>query len=272
MPYVTDIGLSEFAFGFAFLYEQTRLHWADLVAAPILPSLVQEHELAYDARLPLRGIDYYYQFKLSDYMKGGRAKHYSVHKEPFFQFALHHADHNRQHRRLRALAVPNRHVYYVAPEFGTYAELSNHLLAGNVSAGSRLIPLRECPDLRVDDDDRHSISFVRGNPRWSFHSDPKFSDVSYAGEAIVAMYKDSKNEWEEVDRSFALKRYESAVSAAMSHLADEGDSEIKEVLQQQIREWDGTESREHVLLELQRLLAGFFGVTMLVVGEGREGK
>jgi hypothetical protein len=32
-------GVSEFTFGFAFLFEQTTQNWANLRAAPILPSL-----------------------------------------------------------------------------------------------------------------------------------------------------------------------------------------------------------------------------------------
>ena len=50
-----------------FLFEQTRRNWANLRVAPILPSLAQEAEDAWDARLPLTGTDFYYQFKLSDY-------------------------------------------------------------------------------------------------------------------------------------------------------------------------------------------------------------
>ena len=62
------IGISEFTFGFAFLYEQTVAKWGRLTAAPILPSLFQEAQDPWDAHLPVSGTDYYFQFKLSDYL------------------------------------------------------------------------------------------------------------------------------------------------------------------------------------------------------------
>ena len=58
------LGISEFTFGFAVLQEQTRQQWGNLKAVPILPSLRQEEEKGWDAHLPTRGIDYYYQFKM----------------------------------------------------------------------------------------------------------------------------------------------------------------------------------------------------------------
>lgn len=68
-------GISEFSFGFAFLFEQTNRNWANLTAAPILPSLQQEADTGWDARLPLNATDFYYQFKLSDYLWNGNAKY-----------------------------------------------------------------------------------------------------------------------------------------------------------------------------------------------------
>ena len=54
-------GISEFSFGYAFLYEQTRRNWGTLRAAPILPSLQKEADEGWDANLPTHGVDYYYQ-------------------------------------------------------------------------------------------------------------------------------------------------------------------------------------------------------------------
>lgn len=68
------IGISEFTFGFAFLYEQTRRNWHDLVAAPVLPSLRQEADDAWDARLPLEGTVFYFQFKVSDLLSHSNSR------------------------------------------------------------------------------------------------------------------------------------------------------------------------------------------------------
>src|SRR5262249_57938047 len=62
-------GISEFTFGYAFLYEQTQRNWTNLKAVPILPSLQQEANLGWDAHLPTQAADFYYQFKLSDYLE-----------------------------------------------------------------------------------------------------------------------------------------------------------------------------------------------------------
>jgi hypothetical protein len=72
---MVTIGITEFTFGFAFLYEQTHQNWGQLIAVPILPSLQQEADDAWDAHLPLMGIDYYYQFKLTDYLWRSNAKY-----------------------------------------------------------------------------------------------------------------------------------------------------------------------------------------------------
>jgi hypothetical protein len=38
---MVEIGISEFTFGYAFLYEQTQANWSDLKAALVLPNLQQ---------------------------------------------------------------------------------------------------------------------------------------------------------------------------------------------------------------------------------------
>src|SRR5882724_3137087 len=65
---MAEVGMSEFQFGFGFLYEQTQRHWPNLRIAPVLPSLQREQQLGWDAHLPVRATDYYYQFKLTDYL------------------------------------------------------------------------------------------------------------------------------------------------------------------------------------------------------------
>ena len=61
------IGISEFTFGYAFLFDLTLANWGDITAAPILPSLQQENNLGWDASLPMQGIPYFYQFKLTEF-------------------------------------------------------------------------------------------------------------------------------------------------------------------------------------------------------------
>jgi hypothetical protein len=53
---MATIGISEFTFGYAFLYEQTRKNWTNLKAAPVLPSLQKEKDAGWDAELSRRTI------------------------------------------------------------------------------------------------------------------------------------------------------------------------------------------------------------------------
>src|SRR5688500_339979 len=103
------VGISEFTFGYAFLFEQTQRAWANLSAAPVLPSLQQENEEGWDARLPLHGIDFYYQFKLSEYLMRKNASFMKdgTYTNPYYRISLHRRENNKQHRRLRQLAQSN---------------------------------------------------------------------------------------------------------------------------------------------------------------------
>jgi hypothetical protein len=107
---MAEIGISEFTFGYGFLYEQTQGNWGNLTAAPILPSLQQEEQQGWDARLPLTGTDFYYQFKLSEYLWRGNAKYRigpnkppedCIYADAYYRFWLHKRNNNQQHRRLR---------------------------------------------------------------------------------------------------------------------------------------------------------------------------
>src|ERR1700741_859207 len=139
-------GISEFTFGFAFLFEQTNRNWRNLTAAPLLPSLRQEADDAWDARLPLRGIDFYYQFKLSDYLWNGNAKYIKdgTYNSPYYRIALHKNNRNQQHRRLRQLSRTNNNTFYVSPEFSQLNDFNTSYLSQAITESSRLIRLSNC--------------------------------------------------------------------------------------------------------------------------------
>jgi hypothetical protein len=88
---MAEIGISEFTFGYAFLFEQTQANWGNLRAAPVLPSLQQEEQEGWDARLPLNGVDFYYQFKLSEYLWRGNATYIrnGMYNNPYYRIWLH---------------------------------------------------------------------------------------------------------------------------------------------------------------------------------------
>lgn len=163
------IGLSEFSFGFAFLYERTQDEQANLVSFPVLPNLQQEAGLGWDARLPLVGKDVYYQFKLSEYMRRANA-HERVNEPyldgPYFRFSLHSHNFHQQHRLLRQLALNGKEVFYVAPEVTNLDDFTTAFQNHGVQAVSRLIPLGDCDDIGDDDDERHRVLYEEGSPEF----------------------------------------------------------------------------------------------------------
>jgi hypothetical protein len=144
----------------------------------ILPSLQQEQQLGWDAHLPTRATDYYYQFKLSDYLVRGNAKYIAdnTHAGPYFRMALHRRDKNRQHGRLKKCAETNFHTYYVAPEFDDIESFNSAFMNRQLLYRSRLIPVRECKT--IADSRQHYITFQSGSTKWKFHSKEDEHDTS----------------------------------------------------------------------------------------------
>jgi len=64
---MADLGISEFAFGYAFPFEQTSKKCGILKAYSLFQTLKQESRLRYDVEFPLKsGITLYYRFKLNE--------------------------------------------------------------------------------------------------------------------------------------------------------------------------------------------------------------
>ena len=187
------IGISEFTFGYAFLYEQTQTNWTNLRAAPVLPNLRQEQEEGWDAYLPANGIDYYYQFKLSDYLSRANATFIrdDTYDGAYYRIALYRKDNNRQHQRLRDHSRANPNTYYVAPEFNRVDDFHTAFLANQITNNSRIIPVSACDDIL--DSDQHYLTFQPGEPAWNQHSERKRHDLSFSGRELEALYRKSSD-------------------------------------------------------------------------------
>jgi hypothetical protein len=262
---MAEIGISEFTFGYAFLFEQTQGNWDDLKAAPVLPSLQQEEEAGWDARLPLNGTDFYYQFKLSDYLSRGNATYIrdGTYGGPYYRIWLHRRNNNRQHRRLRQHCVANPNTFYVAPEFNSIEEFNTRFLARQVTANCRMIPLTLCED--VADDDRHCITFQRSDPAWIFHSEPTRREKSYTGEDIGVLYRGSRNRWRKIDLDYVGGLLERTREIAKEIIAEEepGRADLVRPLLDETVEGHG---RRDLLLRTADILSATLGVTLVLVG------
>lgn len=203
---MASLGISEFTFGYAFLYEQTQKQWGNIKAVPILPSLQKEQHVGYDALLPTKGIAYYYQFKMSDYLFSGNAKHLKDghYNTPYFRFDLHKKNHYEQHSNLKTLAIQvGNCVFYVAPEFVDIATFNTAFLKQQVTDHSRLIPLSDCNSI-TSYTVKHYITYQEGNPSWEQWSTPKKHEKGYWGRNLAELYIENKEKWVLINKKFAL--------------------------------------------------------------------
>jgi hypothetical protein len=259
------IGISEFTFGYAFLYEQTQANWANLRAAPVLPSLQQEQQVGWDAHLPLNGIDYYYQFKLSDYLSRSNAKFIKEgpYDDPYYRVSLHRKDYNRQHQRLREHSQSNPYTYYIAPEFNNADDFNSAFLARQITASSRIIPVAECDD--IDDGEQHYITFQLGDAGWNQHSERRRHEKSYTGREVEKVYRESASQWKAIDRHFAEELFEKTSTAARKVLEREHHGE--KITEPELLLVPVAQPTERdLLLKSSEILSVFLGVTLVLVG------
>jgi hypothetical protein len=261
--------LSEFTFGFAFLFEQANRHWP-LKAVPILPSLQQEADQGWDAKLPTVAKDFYYQFKLSDYLANGNAKYIKdgTYSHPYFRFALHPRENNRQHRKLRQLAQTQPDTYYVAPEVHQFDVFTNAYLNGNLTAYSRLIPVKDCPD--VSDGRQCYVSYQTGSTAWKFHGSRYDREISILGADLERFYRQSMKQASPLSDRFADDIFQRVRRAGFQALRTQPSEMLDEKMWPEIlqdRRRKDTESRRESLIAAAQILHAVFGCTLVLVGE-----
>lgn len=270
---MAEVEISEFSFGYAFLFEQTQANWGNLKIAPVLPSLQKEAEKGWDARLPLRGTDYYYQFKRSDYLRTRNAtyriKPNSKHPEdciydgPYYRFWLHPKNNSQQHRRLREHCLEKPDTYYVAPEFNSIEEFNAQFLDRQIRVNSRMIPLSQCED--ITDSKHHCITFQRGSPNWIFHSEPRRHEKSFTGGDLEDIYRRSSNRWQVIDLGFAENLFERTREIAKKVIALE-EPHTAFLTRPLLDEAPVGHERHNLLLRTADILSATLGLTLVLVG------
>lgn len=267
--------ISEFTFGFAFLFEQTERNWPGLVAAPVLPSLKQEEEEGWDAKLPITGTEFYYQFKLSDYLRAGHAKYRRPGPEkcydaPYFRFSLHRHNGNQQHQRLRTLCGTKPNTYYVAPEMPDLEVFNTVFLARQIANASRLIPLAACRD--YTDGDQHFITYQQGDAGFLEHSEPSRKEGSARGADIETLYRKTVETWRPLNEGFAHNLFDETRALIERDVRQrerprtqrdriEDDAVLRILYEQPVRQ-----SRQAFLRRAAELSSLYFGTTLTLVG------
>jgi hypothetical protein len=264
---MVDLGISEFTFGFAFLYEQTHRNWGGLTAAPVLPSLQKEKDEGWDAHLPLSGTDFYYQFKLTDYLSRSNAMYIrdDTYSAPYYRISLHRRENNLQHQRLREHCATHPNTYYVAPELNAIADFNDAYLSRGLTQRSRIIPLNDCDD--VDDGDQHYITFQQGSPTWIQHSQKKMHGRSYFGRDLSGLYRSSSNDWRRIDQAFVFELARTSIETVSGRLKKEfpGIGQGLGAL-----DFPPDLPPREALARTAQLIAAVFGLTLVLVGEARE--
>jgi hypothetical protein len=261
------IGISEFTFGFAFLYELTTANWGGLTAAPILPSLQQEQNEGWDAKLPLQGAPFYYQFKLAEYLSRSNATYIDdgTYAGPYFRISLHRRENNRQHRLLWALGQQNPETYYVAPEVLTRNQFNDAFLNRSMVPNSRMIRLADCEQLDETDGEAHVITFRQNEQGLIFHSDPKRAEGTYRGKDILTLFESTRQSWRTVDNTFVKDLLDQTIETVRRIEGIENERAI--VTQRHLIDEPVTGlPRTLVLQRVADIAATVFGVTMVMVG------
>ena len=270
---LVSIGISEFSFGFAFLYEQTVGNLGELKAAPVLPSLYEEGRSGWDAKLPRRGADFYFQFKLTDYLYRSNAAYIrnGLYDDAYFRIALHPRNNNRQHCRLKVMAEEFPNTFYVAPEFRSPGEFNQLFMSGEITSRSRLIPVEDCRE--ISDGAQHYITFQEGNPNWIEHSEKQFHEDSILGAQIVHHYREVN--FRPIDHVFArgiLLKLRSVIAAVHQvEVAKDHDDEASELYgglpSGTLMEYDPLDELPSETIYRAGQLSAFLGATMVIVGE-----
>lgn len=155
--------ISEFSYGFALTNELVR--WAELSAAPIFPSLIEEGGPGggFDVKLDRPGAPLYLQFKRSECMFRRSAREWKAVDAvggdlalPYYRFAITEALKSDQHELLLALDSAPNLVFYAAPRFHEIGEINAAWCAEAVSARSVFVAPSAVGSL---DEERHSVAF-----------------------------------------------------------------------------------------------------------------
>ena len=267
---MVSIGISEFTFGFAFLFEQVNANWIGLDAAPILPSLQTEQMSGWDVSIPMFGVPFFYQFKIPEYLSAAHATYIAdgTYGGPYYRIDMHRRENNNQHRRLKALAAISPNTFYAAPELNSQAAFTTQFLAQTLVDASRLIPLTDCDDIAPDDDSQHRITFTPGAADWAFHSEIHRKTLSYKGrDSLRDLYAKTRSSWARLDQHYA-EDLSSRMVASLQKVTGKRFGLAKQLL----RPTTGKrrDARDAAFASVADILATEFGASMLIVGSSNQ--
>ena len=243
-------GFSEYSYGFAFTHEYISRH-PGLKAAPELPSLVKEGQAGggWDLKLGYRGHPKFFQFKLSEFMKGSRSLHWEHFKTPHYRFRVTPQNQSDQHNLLKELANDYQDVNYVAPKFHTQQRFDELFRNSLVTTHSIWVPVGDLP--HVHDGDRHYLTFTAAQREAFWQSEPTRLEGGFAAEDHYARV----NERRVIDEGFFRELRQNLFTRMRDRTAIGA------------REPDQGDDIATVLQDTHRLLTTPFGLRMVILVE-----
>ncbi len=267
------LGISDSIFGSSFLYEQKLRNRGSLAVVPIIPilKLRPEPTEGWDALLPIRGCDFYYQFKYSCRLERGNAKFIAdgTYRGPYYRITLYTRDFNRQHSVLWRHAQSNQHTYYVTLELATIDDFNKASLSNTITEHSRLIPLNECDNYPEYDSEQHYITYQENDPGFLQHSKPSRHEKSYSGMELKRIYDESRKSWRPITEEFADEILEQT-KEKLSFLTKRERRLLDFLGIVEDVEANIPQDRAGKLLLSAKALLVAFGVTLVIIGERVE--
>ncbi|MYC35473.1 MAG: hypothetical protein F4X66_00930 [Chloroflexi bacterium] len=242
---------SEFSYGLAFTHEYINRH-PGLGAAPELPSLVKEGTEGggWDLKLGYQGHPKFFQFKLSEFMRGSRALHWGQYGTPHYRFRVTPQNQSDQHNLLKDLAEDYEDVIYAAPRFHKQGQFDELFLQKRVTDNSIWVPVRDLP--RIHHDERHYLTFTSEERVAQWQSEPIRLEGKFSAEDHYA----TVNERRTIDEEFFRELRQNLIRR------------LRESRGPVFQEPDQVDEIETVLNETHRLLTTQFGLQMVVLVEG----
>jgi hypothetical protein len=250
--------ISEFSYGFAITNE--LVGWAQLSAAPIFPSLVEEGRVGggYDVKLDMPGLPLYLQFKRAERMTRNSAREISTGKTtltlPYHRFHITDWGISDQHKLLLELDQGNTLVFYAAPRFHTLTEINSAWKDNSVASQSVFVAPRA---IGVLDHEPHTVAY----DRHKYESQPirdsirelaqNLADAEGRARERLTPPRRSPGDSRGVGRQTVIQTEETGVSASSSRIPTRSPAPLSEP-NQILRNAADTASR-------------FFGTQLIIV-------
>ncbi len=247
-----SLEFSEFSYGFAFTHEFVTRN-PTLTAAPELPSLAKEGASGggWDLKLGFGGHIKFFQFKLSEFMRGRHALHWDQYGSPHYRFRITPESQSDQHNLLMDLAEDYEDVIYVAPRFHTQRRFDELFLQQAVTDNSIWVPVKDL--YRVHGNERHYLTFTSQQRVAHWQSDPIRLEGKFAAEDHYA----TTNERRSIDQQF------------FRNLRQNLHRRLRGSRLPNLPEPDQGDAIETVLSETHRLLTAHFGLQLIILAEPR---